>query len=154
MVHTGFDLQVGRLQVLVDKWKPMSIIAETNSIGLPMLERLQKMGMPVRGFTTTNSSKAEIIEKLALAIEKGEIGLIRHNKLLQELIAYTQERTAGGLTKYNAPQGENDDCVIALALAWHGISNTAFNLLQWFRDRQTWREKVAEEANIVEILQA
>jgi hypothetical protein len=154
MVHTGFDLQVGRLQVLVDKWKPMSIIAETNSIGLPMLERLQKMGMPVRGFTTTNSSKAEIIEKLALAIEKGEIGLIRHNKLIQELIAYTQERTAGGLTKYNAPQGENDDCVIALALAWHGISNTAFNLLQWFRDRQTWREKVAEEANIVEILQA
>lgn len=154
MVHTGFDLQVGRLQALVDKWRPQTIIAESNSIGLPMIERLQGMGMPVRGFNTNNQSKAEIIEKLALAIEKNEIGLIRHSILLQELIAYTQERTPGGLTKYTAPQGEHDDCVIALALAWHGISNAAINLLQWFRDRQTWREKVAEEATIVEIQQA
>ena len=151
MVHTGFDLQVGRLQKLVEKWNPTTILAETNSIGLPMIERLQKMGMPVRGFVTSNQSKAEIIEKLALAIEKNEIGLIRHDTLLQELIAYTQERTAGGLVKYTAPQGEHDDCVIALALAWHSISNAAINLLQWFRDRQAWRDKVAEEATIVEI---
>ena len=151
MIKTGFDLQVGRLQMLFDKWRPMTIIAETNSIGLPMLERLQRMGLPVKGFTTTNASKAEVIEKLSMAIEKQEIGLIDHPVLLQELIAYNQERTPGGLMKYGAPAGEHDDCVMALALAYHGVNNAAINLLQWFRDRQTWRERMMEEANIVEI---
>jgi hypothetical protein len=151
MVKTGFDLQVGRLQNLFDKWKPQTIIAETNSIGLPMLERLQRMNMPVRGFTTTNASKAEIIEKLSLAIEKQEIGLLRHEILLQELIAYTQERTPGGLIKYGAPIGEHDDCVMALALAWHGVSNAAINLLQWYRDRNAKRLLATEEEQMVEI---
>lgn len=150
MIKTGFDLQVGRLQMMVDKWRPMSIIAETNSIGMPMLERLQRMNMPVRGFTTTNASKAEIIEKLAVAIEKQEIGLLRHETLLQELIAYTQERTAGGLTKYGAPMGEHDDCVMALAIAYHAVSNAAVNLLQYYRDRHLQRMILAAESKITE----
>lgn len=151
MIKTGFDLQVGRLHALYDKWKPTTIIAEINSIGLPMIERLQRMNLPVRGFHTNNASKSEIIEKLAIAIEKKELGLVPHPVLLQELVAYTQERTPGGLTKYTAPNGEHDDTVIALALAYHGISNAAINLLQWYRDRQSWREQVAEEARIVEV---
>ena len=151
MIKTGFDLQVGRLQMLYEYWQPTSIIAESNSIGLPMIERLQRMNMPVKGFTTTNASKSEIIEKLALAIEKQEIGLIPHDRLLQELIAYTQERTVGGLIKYGAPPGEHDDCVIALAMAWYGVSNAAVNLLQWYRDRHAMRQRIAEEAEMVEI---
>jgi len=91
--------------------------------------------MPIRGFTTSSSSKAEIIEKLAISIEKGEIGLLDHPKLIQELIAYTQERTASGMFKYNAPQGEHDDCVMALAMAWHGISGAGISMLEWYRGR-------------------
>lgn len=151
MIKTGFDLQVGRLNALFQKWSPQTIIAESNSIGLPMIERLQRMNMPIRAFTTSNQSKAEIIEKLSLAIEKNEIGLIRHDVLLQELIAYTQERTPGGLIKYGAPPGEHDDCVMALALAWHGVSNAAINLLQYYRDRHLKRALEAQEAKMVEI---
>lgn len=135
MVRTGFDIQVGRLKMLWEKWHPAAIVAETNSMGLPLVEQMKKMGMPIRGFTTSSSSKAEIIEKLAISIEKGEIGLLDHPKLIQELIAYTQERTASGMFKYNAPQGEHDDCVMALAMAWHGISGAGISMLEWYRGR-------------------
>jgi phage FluMu gp28-like protein len=135
MVRTGFELQVGRLKMLWQKWQPTTIIAETNSMGLPLLEQMQKMGMPVRGFTTTNSTKMEIIEKLALAIEKEEVGLLNDPKLIQELIAYTQERSPSGLVKYGAPQGEHDDCVMALAIAFHGVSSPGITMLEWYRSR-------------------
>jgi phage FluMu gp28-like protein len=135
MVRTGFELQVGRLKMLYDRWRPTTILAETNSMGLPLMEQMQKFGMPLRGFTTSNATKAEAIEKLALAIEKGEIGLLNHDKLIQELIAYTQEKTATGLFKYGAPQGEHDDCVMALAIAWHGVSNPSLSMLEWYRNR-------------------
>jgi hypothetical protein len=104
-------------------------------MGMPLVEQMQKMGMPVRGFTTTNSTKSEVIEKLALAIEKNEIGLLDNPKLIQELIAYTQERTAAGTVKYGAPMGEHDDCVMALAIAWHGVSSPAISMLEWYRSR-------------------
>jgi len=135
MVRTGFELQVGRLKMLHDKWRPVTIMAETNSMGMPLIEQMQKLGMPIRGFTTANSTKAEVIEKLALAIEKNEIGLLDHPKLLQELMAYTQERTASGLYKYGAPAGENDDCVMALAIAWHGVASPGISMLEWYRSR-------------------
>jgi hypothetical protein len=135
MVRTGFELQVGRLKMLYDKWRPTTIMAETNSLGMPLLEQMQRLGMPMRGFTTSNSTKAEVIEKLALAIEKGEIGLLDHPILIQELIAYTQEKTASGLYKYGAPEGEHDDCVMALAIAWHGVSSPGVTMLEWYRNR-------------------
>ena len=135
MVRTGFDLQVGRLKMLFDKWRPTTVLAETNSMGMPLIEQLQKLGLPMRGFTTSNSTKAEIIEKLAIAIEKGEIGLVNHPQMIQELIAYTQERSPTGIYKYGAPQGEHDDCVMALAMAWHGVSSPGVTMLEWYRNR-------------------
>jgi hypothetical protein len=135
MVRTGFELQVGRIKMLYDKWRPTTIMAETNSLGMPLLEQMQRLGMPMRGFTTSNSTKAEVIEKLALAIEKGEIGLLDHPILIQELIAYTQEKTASGMYKYGAPEGEHDDCVMALAIAWHGVSSPGVTMLEWYRNR-------------------
>ena len=135
MVRTGFDLQVGRLKMLFDKWRPTTVLAETNSMGMPLIEQLQKLGLPMRGFTTSNSTKAEIIEKLAIAIEKGEIGLLDHPQMIQELIAYTQERSPTGIYKYGAPQGEHDDCVMALAMAWHGVSSPGVTMLEWYRNR-------------------
>ena len=135
MVRTGFELQVGRLKMLFDKWRPTTVLAETNSMGLPLIEQLQKLGLPMRGFTTSNATKAEIIEKLAIAIEKGEIGLLDHPQMIQELIAYTQEKTPTGIYKYGAPQGEHDDCVMALAMAWHGVSSPGVTMLEWYRNR-------------------
>lgn len=116
----GWELQRGHVATMCAKWQPSMVWAETNSIGAPNIEALQAEGLPVQAFTTTARSKQSIIEGLALAIERGEIGLLADEVLLGELAAYTLRRLAGGGYQYSAPSGLHDDCVIALALAWHG----------------------------------
>ncbi|MGQ9889843.1 MAG: terminase large subunit domain-containing protein [Aggregatilineales bacterium] len=113
-------LQRGRLAALCARWRPAAVWAEINSIGSPNVEALQAEGLPVRPFYTSAASKGPLIEGLALAIERGDLALLPDETLLAELAAYRAERLPGGGYRYNAPPGGHDDCVIALALAWHG----------------------------------
>jgi phage terminase large subunit-like protein len=116
----GWTAQRGRLAALAEVWQPAAIWAEANSMGGPNVEALQAEGLPVVPFTTTASSKGPLIEALALALERGELALLRDPALLDELAAYTLERLPSGRYRYGAPPGLHDDTVIALALAWHG----------------------------------
>lgn len=115
----GWALQRGRLRALCERWSPVVIFAEENSIGSVNIEALQREGLPVRPFKMTAASKAPLIEALALAIEQGQIALPPDETLLNELAAFTFERRAGGALRYSAPSGLHDDTVISLALAWH-----------------------------------
>lgn len=116
-----YSLQVARLRALTKRFPPASIVAEENSMGGPIVERLRREeGLPVRPFVTTNATKADIIEALAVAFEQGEIEILNDPILTGELMAYDQERLPSGLIRYGAPQGQHDDCVMALALAWYG----------------------------------
>ena len=117
-----YAVQRGRLAALHERWRPTIIIAELNSIGQPILEELQRAGLPVRGFTTTNASKALLIEALALAFERGEIGIFNDPVLLGELQAFQAEQLPGGTLRYSAPGGQHDDCVMSLALAWSELA--------------------------------
>lgn len=112
----GWSLQRGRLEAMYRKWQPVSILAEQNSIGSPNIEELQRAGLPVRGFVTTNETKAQIIESLALAIETRAISYPNDPVLVSELQAYEQDRLPSGRIRYSAPEGLHDDTVIMLAL--------------------------------------
>lgn len=116
----GWSLQRGRLVAMYEHWKPDSIYAEENSIGDPNIEALQAEGLPVFPFMTTAQSKTPLIESLALALEKSEIGIINDPVLLNELQAYTMKRLPSGRFAYSAPSGMHDDTVIASALALYG----------------------------------
>ncbi|MHB8625593.1 MAG: terminase large subunit domain-containing protein [Aggregatilineales bacterium] len=114
----GWALQRGRLAALASVWRPASIWAEENSIGGPNVEALQAEGLPIYGFTTTVSSKDDLITALALALEQGKLAILPDPILLHELQAYTMTRLPSGRFRYSAPGGGHDDTVIALALAW------------------------------------
>jgi hypothetical protein len=75
-----------------------------------------------RPFTTTNASKAQAIEALALAFERGDIRILNDPVLVGELVAYQGEPLASGLLRYGAPSGQHDDAVMALAMAWSAVS--------------------------------
>lgn len=117
-----YALQRARLMALAERWQPMVVLAESNAMGEPIIEQLQREGLPVRGFTTTNASKAEAIEALALAFEQGALQIINDATLIAELQAYEMGRTPSGMVRYSAPEGMHDDCVMALAIGWHAAA--------------------------------
>lgn len=112
-----YVLQRARLAALCEQWKPQVILAEQNSIGDPIIEVLQREGLPVVPFQTTASTKSPLIENLALALERTEWQFQGDPVWTAELEAY--ERTvspATGRSSYSAPAGLHDDTVIARAL--------------------------------------
>jgi len=117
----SWSLQRARLVALYDRWQPVVIWAEANSIGSPNIEALQAEGLPVRPFVTTAKSKPPLIEDLALAIERRDLALLPDETLLGELAAYRMERLPAGGYRYSAPPGLHDDLVIAAALAWYAV---------------------------------
>lgn len=120
-----YHVQIGRLQALCAKFRPVALVPELNSIGEPLVEMLRRAewAPSVNAFTMTNASKAAIIEGLQLAFERGDIQILNDAVQVGELQAYEMERLPSGATKYGAPESMHDDTVMALALAWWGVSN-------------------------------
>ena len=113
-----YAFQRGRLMALAQRFAPRVIYAESNAMGDPIVEQLRRDGLPVRGFATTNATKTAIIEALALAFEQGSIHIINDPVLVGELQAYELSRTPSGMTRYEAPEGMHDDCVMAAAIGY------------------------------------
>jgi len=113
-----YTFQTDRLRAWAKRYKPALILAEANAMGEPLIDQLQRDGLPVEGFTTTNQSKAEIVNALALALEQEEIRILSEPQLINELQAFEMTRLPSGKWRYSAPEGVHDDCVMSLALAW------------------------------------
>ena len=119
-----YDEQLNRLRGVWRKYGQPSILAEYNSMGGPLVERLQGEGLPVTGFTTTNSSKHDIITALEGAFDRKEIKILDEPTQVMELSSFERKERAG-LPSYSAPDGMHDDTVIALALAWWAATGGA-----------------------------
>lgn len=124
----NWSIQRGRVKALADKWQPMTILAEENSIGQPNIEALQAEGLPVQPFVTTSASKGQLIDDLALAFEQQTIGIPNDPVLINELQAYEMERLPSGVFRYSAPSGGHDDMVMSLALAYRAASTSRLQL--------------------------
>lgn len=96
-------------------------LVDSTGVGDPVVEDIRReCKAQVKGFKFTPSSKQQLMEGLAVAIQSGELrypdGVIR-----QELDTYEYEYTRTGV-RYSAPEGLHDDAVCALALAWSAYS--------------------------------
>jgi phage terminase large subunit-like protein len=130
--HIDYTLQTQRLKALCERWRPQVVQVEQNAMGDPLLEQLQRDGLPAVGFKTTAASKPKVIDALALAFEQEALTVPPDPALLAELEAYTMEPTRAGNFRYSAPAGLHDDCVMALALAWHARGAGAVGALAAF----------------------
>lgn len=113
-----YVFQRARLAAICERWNPAIILAESNSIGEPVIEVLHREGLPVHGFATTAVSKPPLIESLSLAFERAECQWQSDPVWTGELEAYERTVGASGRSSYSAPEGLHDDTVIARALAW------------------------------------
>jgi hypothetical protein len=103
-----------------------SITTETNSIGKPYTDLLTEK-LPtaykekVNGFTTSNSSKGDLVSDLQVAFQEKSINILNDEKQIRQLMTYSAEYNPK--TKnvtYNAPRGLHDDRVMSLMLSYHG----------------------------------
>jgi hypothetical protein len=116
-----YPFQIARIKALNDTFKPFVIIAESNGVGDPLVSALAMEDLPVQPFVTTNLSKCRAIEEMSMAMEKGTFTLINDPVVVAELLSFEATRLTGGLTRYTAPEGCHDDCVMSLAFAFQAI---------------------------------
>ena len=80
-------------------------------------------GLPISGFWTTGSSKPPLIENLVRVVEKQEYTFLPHAIAQAEMEAYEIKiNPQTNRPSYSAPDGVNDDTVIARGLAiWQAM---------------------------------
>lgn len=115
----GFQRQFARIIENHKAFRHRKILIETNNMGQSVYEEMRLRNLPAVGFTTTNQTKRNIIEKLVMAIENQRIALPNLPELVNEFMLFEERQTNQGLTvTYRAAKG-SDDIVMATALAYH-----------------------------------
>lgn len=111
-----------RLLQVYNKWHLSGMIVEANSIGRPVIDHLTQLGVGVTPFTTTNTTKQNIIQALQSAFEHGAIKILNEPVLVGELLSFESKRSISGSFQYSAPEGMHDDTVMSLALTWYSVN--------------------------------
>ena len=96
-------------------------LVDSTGVGDAILEFLAKAGSNFEGFKFTSTSKQQLMERLAVAIQQQQI-TFPEGQLLNELLSFEYVYTRTG-AQYSAPSGLHDDGVCSLALAVYHQDN-------------------------------
>lgn len=92
-------------------------LIDSTGVGDPIVEDIIKECGRAQGYIFSQTSKQQIMEGLASAIQNRYISIL-DGVMKEELEAFEFEYTRTGV-RYRAPEGVHDDTVCALALAYH-----------------------------------
>ena len=123
--RVDYPVLINRLESVYHRYNLTSMVVESNSIGRPVIDELVTRGLNIVPFTTTSATKQAIIQNLQNAFENGLIRVLDEPVLVGELLSFESKRNASGSFSYSAPDGMHDDCVMSLAIAWHGLSGSS-----------------------------
>ena len=121
--RVDYPVLIDRLEAVYKRYHLTSMVVESNSIGRPVIDELVARGLNIVPFTTTSATKQAIIQNLQAAFENGQILVLNNQILVGELLSFESKRNASGGFSYSAPDGMHDDCVLSLAIAWHGANS-------------------------------
>lgn len=96
-------------------------VVDSTGVGDAIFDRLCNEGVPCVAYNLTNASKEALVDGLAILIEHGQVRLMDVPVQTGELTTFQYEALPSGRLRMGAPLGMHDDCVIALALAAHGL---------------------------------
>lgn len=113
-----WEFQKLRIANLADSYNGARIVVDATGVGDPISIDLERMGLAVTAYKITSSEpKQRLVDSLKLRIEQKQVTIPDEGQLLKELEAYEFRTTESGKTVFGAPNSENDDCVMSLALA-------------------------------------
>lgn len=112
----------GILKDLSDNYTIKTILCEENSIGKVYIDAMKKSlpkGIVLTNWTTSNKSKQDLVTTFQIALENEYVRLLDNPIQLNEIRKYQAEVNAKTKTiTYNGYKS-NDDCVMALMLAYY-----------------------------------
>ena len=101
--RVDYTIQCERLKALAEQWQPKQILGGAEQYRAADHRTTGRDGLQIQPFSTSNASKAQAIEALALAFERSDIRILNDPVLVSELVAYQAERLPSGLLRYGAP---------------------------------------------------
>lgn len=111
------------VQTISNLPRNIPIAIDSTGVGDPIGEDVARVMHNVELFKFTSTSKQQLMEGLAVAIQQRKI-TFPEGVITDELSNFEFEYTRTGV-KYSAPSGLHDDCVCSLALAWHKYKPSA-----------------------------
>lgn len=147
----NYVVQAKRLLELAHHYNDAYVIYDATGVGVSVADNLATERMKpeyskilLHGVTFTNEVKQELIQTLAIRIQKleqpEEAFLPSIPQLLKEMRILSVTVSKTGQPVYNAPAGENDDCVFSLALANFACENnrqapTIFSVKDFYKKK-------------------
>jgi hypothetical protein len=115
-----WPLQRRRIEAVWDRLGRPTIVMDSTGVGDPVVQELQATSVPVEPYYFTGTSKRALVEQLALACDDAAVTLPDEPVLLNEMESFDMTQLPSGNVRYSAPEGQHDDCVMALGLALYG----------------------------------
>lgn len=116
------DMKYRQIADYINKANPVAVYGEINGLGLPMLEEIRKLvrrKSNIYDWTTTNSSKEEIISDLAVAIANKNVHFMKNDmKTYNELGNFVVTVSKSRKLTFAARGTGHDDRVMATAIAY------------------------------------
>lgn len=122
VVEGNLDLKYAKIAKIINE-NPTLVAAylENNGVGSPMINEIKKLvrnRSKLYDWTTTNSSKEEIVSNLAVKIANKEIYFSNEDKgLFSELARFIVKYTKTGKMQFEGASGTHDDKVLSLCIS-------------------------------------
>lgn len=117
----------GLIRDLSTNYTIKTILCEENSIGKVYIDAMKKSlprGVTLTNWTTSNKSKQDLVTTFQIALENQYVQLLNEPVQLNEIRKYQAEvNTKTKTITYNGFKS-NDDCVIALMLAYYAYKKS------------------------------
>lgn len=128
-VSGTLDIKYSRIADIINRSRACVTYIENNGIGAPMINEIRKLvsGKDIIEWTTSNSSKEEIITDLAVRIANREVSFMKSDgELFSQFGTFVSKITKSKRLTFGAIDGKHDDMVMAVAIALRARRDYAF----------------------------
>ncbi len=124
--QVDWNLQKAKIEASARRYNDALIWPDSTGIGDPIVEDLKARGLRIggedgKGFKFNETSRANLLNNLAILLEQDKIKIPDDEGLINELEAFRYELGESGKIKVTVPSGMHDDRVMSLALSVWGM---------------------------------
>lgn len=126
MSDLDWSAQIFTIKEYLKRYHNPRVYCDSTGVGDSIVERMRvEENIDAIGIVFSTKQKQQLIQNLAVMLNKEEITVPDDMVFVDELERYKYDISSTGNFKYSAPSGYHDDCVCSLALVAWGISHMA-----------------------------